>query len=63
MSKPAKSQWDFGGLFPGGQTRLRGETAPSPQARKILSVPELTARVKRLLPQVFSATTLPARQT
>jgi exodeoxyribonuclease VII large subunit len=37
MSKPAKSQWDFGELFPTEQTR------------KILSVSELTAQVKRLL--------------
>jgi hypothetical protein len=51
MSEPPKSQWDFGELFPKEATR------------KILSVSELTARVKRLLPQGFSATTLPARQT
>jgi exodeoxyribonuclease VII large subunit len=37
MTKPAKSQWDFGELFPTEQTR------------KILSVSELTAQVKRLL--------------
>jgi exodeoxyribonuclease VII large subunit len=37
MSKPAKSQWDFGELFPAEQTR------------KVLSVSELTAQVKRLL--------------
>ncbi len=37
MSKPAKSQWDFGELFP-------AETA-----RKVLSVWELTADIKRLL--------------
>jgi exodeoxyribonuclease VII large subunit len=37
MSKPAKSQWDFGELFPAEQTR------------KVLSVSELTAEVKRLL--------------
>jgi len=37
MSKPAKSQWDFGELFPAEQTR------------KILSVWELTADIKRLL--------------
>ena len=37
MSKPAKSQWDFGELFPTEQTR------------KVLSVSELTAQVKRLL--------------
>jgi hypothetical protein len=50
MSKPAKSQWDFGELFPTEQTRFRsGQTALSPQARKVLSVSELTAQVKRLL--------------
>ena len=37
MSKPTKSQWDFGELFPTEQTR------------KVLSVSELTAQVKRLL--------------
>ena len=37
MSKQPKSQWDFGELFPTEQTR------------KILSVSELTAQVKRLL--------------
>ena len=37
MSKPAKSQWDFGELFP---------TEPT---RKVLSVWELTADIKRLL--------------
>ncbi|MGB8368728.1 MAG: exodeoxyribonuclease VII large subunit [Limisphaerales bacterium] len=37
MSKPAKSQWDFGELFPTEQTR------------KVLSVSELTAQVKQLL--------------
>jgi len=37
MSKPAKSQWDFGELFPAGETR------------KVLSVWELTADIKRLL--------------
>ena len=37
MSKPAKSQWDFGELFPAEQTR------------KVLSVWELTADIKRLL--------------
>jgi len=39
MSKQAKSQWDFGELFPAEQTR------------KVLSVSELTAQVKRLLEQ------------
>jgi exodeoxyribonuclease VII large subunit len=37
MSKPAKSQWDFGELFPAAETR------------KVLSVWELTADIKRLL--------------
>jgi exodeoxyribonuclease VII large subunit len=37
MSKPAKSQWDFGELF------------PREQIRRVLSVTELTAQVKRLL--------------
>jgi exodeoxyribonuclease VII large subunit len=37
MSKPAKSQWDFGELFPTEQTR------------KVLSVSELTAQVRSLL--------------
>jgi len=37
MSKQPKSQWDFGELFPTEQTR------------KVLSVSELTAQVKRLL--------------
>jgi exodeoxyribonuclease VII large subunit len=37
MSKPAKSQWDFGELFPAAETR------------KVLSVWELTSDIKRLL--------------
>src|SRR5580700_10057942 len=37
MSKQTKSQWDFGELFPTEQTR------------RVLSVSELTAQVKRLL--------------
>ncbi|MFZ0827343.1 MAG: exodeoxyribonuclease VII large subunit [Verrucomicrobiia bacterium] len=37
MSSPSKSQWDFGELFPTEQTR------------KVWSVSELTAQVKRLL--------------
>jgi exodeoxyribonuclease VII large subunit len=37
MSKPTKSQWDFGELFPTEQTR------------KVLSVSELTAQVRSLL--------------
>ena len=39
MAKPAKSQWDFGELF------------PAEQFRKILSVSELTVRIKQLLEQ------------
>jgi exodeoxyribonuclease VII large subunit len=37
MSKPAKSQWDFGELFPTEQTR------------RVLSVSELTTQIRRLL--------------
>jgi exodeoxyribonuclease VII large subunit len=37
VSKPAKSQWDFGELFPPAETR------------KVLSVGELTSDIKRLL--------------
>src|SRR5260370_1309280 len=37
MSKPAKSQWDFGELFPTQRTR------------KVLSVTELTWQIRRLL--------------
>src|ERR1019366_909300 len=40
MSKPAKSQWDFGELFP-AESRNAG--------RKVLSVWELTSDIKRLL--------------
>ena len=43
MSKPAKSQWDFGELFPAEQTR------------KVLSVWELTADIKRLLEKQIGA--------
>ena len=39
MPRPAKSQWDFGELFPQEQTR------------KVLSVSELTWQIKRLLEQ------------
>src|SRR5436190_13830464 len=38
MSRPAKSQWDFGELFPVEQI-----------ARKVLSVAELTSQIRRLL--------------
>ncbi|HWW01425.1 MAG TPA: exodeoxyribonuclease VII large subunit [Candidatus Acidoferrum sp.] len=37
MARPVKSQWDFGELFPAEQTR------------KVLSVGELTAQIRRLL--------------
>ena len=43
MSKPAKSQWDFGELFPAEPTR------------KVLSVWELTANIKRLLEKQIGA--------
>lgn len=43
MSKPAKSQWDFGELFPAETTR------------KVLSVSELTSQVKRLLEKQIGA--------
>ena len=61
MSKQTKSQWNFGELFPTEQTRLRGEETAlasaklpaqpglSPQARRVLSVSELTAQVRSLL--------------
>src|SRR3979411_2088691 len=37
MAPPSKSQWDFGELF------------PREQARKVLSVTELTGQIRRLL--------------
>src|SRR5215469_11257006 len=37
MSRPVKTQWDFGELFPPEQTR------------KVLSVSELTSQIRRLL--------------
>jgi exodeoxyribonuclease VII large subunit len=43
MSKPAKSQWDFGELFPSSETR------------KVLSVWELTSDIKRLLEKQIGA--------
>src|SRR6266404_4441040 len=63
MPKQTKSQWDFGGeLFPpeqsSGSGRPADETASAAQAqpaRKILSVSELTAQVKRLLEQHVGA--------
>ena len=48
MSKPAKSQWDFGELFPPSPGSF-GATSPTEQARKVLSVSELTTQIKRLL--------------
>jgi len=42
MSKQAKSQWDFGELFPVESTT---------EGRQVLSVSELTGRIKRLLEQ------------
>ncbi len=51
MGKQPQSQWDFGELF------------PTETGRRVLSVSELTAQVKRPLFQGFSATTLPAHQT
>jgi exodeoxyribonuclease VII large subunit len=59
MPKQTKSQWDFGGeLFSPeesrGVARPAEETAPAapaPPVRKILSVSELTAHVRRLLEQ------------
>ncbi|MFO1489276.1 MAG: exodeoxyribonuclease VII large subunit [Verrucomicrobiota bacterium] len=44
MSKPAKSQWNFGELFPTEETR------------KVLSVSELTAQVRRLLEKSIGQT-------
>ena len=43
MGKPAKSQWDFGELFPAAATR------------QVLSVWELTANIKRLLEKSVGA--------
>jgi exodeoxyribonuclease VII large subunit len=48
MSKPPKSQWDFGELFPASPGSL-GATGPTEAARTVLSVSELTTQVKRLL--------------
>jgi len=48
MSKPAKSQWDFGELFQSSPGSF-GATSPTEQGRRVLSVSELTAQVKRLL--------------
>src|SRR3954468_16562072 len=54
MSKQSKSQWDFGELFPPEQTRAQKEpavAAPAQLVRKILSVSELTSKVRGLLEQ------------
>lgn len=50
MSKQTKSQWNFGELFPPSQGSS-GATSPTEQGRKVLSVAELTAQVRRLLEQ------------
>jgi len=51
MSKPTKSQWDFGELFPAspGNSGATGPTEPGSAGRTVLSVSELTTQVKRLL--------------
>jgi exodeoxyribonuclease VII large subunit len=51
MSKPAKSQWDFGELFPTspGSSGATGPTESRSAGRTVLSVSELTTQVKRLL--------------
>jgi len=51
MSKPTKSQWDFGELFPAspGNSGATGPTEPPNAGRTVLSVSELTTQVKRLL--------------
>ena len=46
MGKQAKSQWDFGELFP---AQAAEPAAPSPATRTVLTVAELTTQVKRLL--------------
>jgi exodeoxyribonuclease VII large subunit len=50
MGIQSKSQWDFGELFPAEQKRPGGdEGASATQARKILSVSELTGQIRALL--------------
>ncbi len=56
MGKKSKSQWDFGELFPPEPVRRREEEAPKEapktfeaQTRRVLSVSDLTAQVRRLL--------------
>jgi exodeoxyribonuclease VII large subunit len=56
MSRPVKTQWDFGDLFATPESQPARPAAPpfaqrSPSARKILSVTELTAQIRRLLEQ------------
>src|SRR2546422_1137194 len=46
MARPAKSQWDFGELFPTHPTQT---PQPAQPTRKILSVTELTGQIRRLL--------------
>ena len=48
MSKQFKSKWDFGELFP-PSPGSSGATSPTEAGRRVLSVSELTAQVKRLL--------------
>ncbi|MGB7767866.1 MAG: exodeoxyribonuclease VII large subunit [Verrucomicrobiia bacterium] len=48
MGKQAKSQWDFGELFPPAPGNS-GAAGPTEAARTVLSVSELTTQVKRLL--------------
>ncbi|HLZ54600.1 MAG TPA: exodeoxyribonuclease VII large subunit [Verrucomicrobiae bacterium] len=51
MSKPTKSQWDFGELFPPspGSSGATGPMESGTAGRKVWSVSELTVQVKRLL--------------
>src|SRR5579862_8973844 len=51
MSKPVKSQWDFGELFPSssGSSGATNPTESRSAGRTVLSVSELTTQVKRLL--------------
>src|SRR5450631_3950310 len=53
MSK-TKSQWDFGELFPPSPGSF-GATSPPEQARRVLSVSELTAQVRSLLEKQIGA--------
>ncbi len=48
MSKQSKSQWDFGELFPPSPGSF-ASTSPTEQARRVLSVSELTAQIRSLL--------------